>query len=486
MKKSLVISNFMLKMWKKEILKILDTKTKLFIAIIVAISILSISIFAGYQITSVSLKSFLNGDTRSIVLLTVSMYLNASILTIVFFIVFKAVTSDQDRLSIQLSWFPINSYEKNLGYFILFSSVILSLVFIIISIIMVPAFITQGVGVAFSLAFLLGLFLQITFVLFLMQLIYNSLNYLVKVCKIPFTKLLTLFLVILLCLTYGLETLSIKGMLKTFTVFDYNITYFLSPVFLGMIGELKYMKVNVLLTLGGYIGTVILSYFSLFLINVRSENRSLKLLHFIPIPRNKLGALTIKEIKSQCRNEENLLNFLLIVMLVLLFNFKFTLNNDLLILIILAGMTGIVALNSFGNDKKMNIAYKLYGIMPSKIVISKFMGLCILAIVQLIFFCLLLLYVPEINNSLQIILITVNSVAVFYLAGIIVPLDKNNPYTGILAFIFLLSCLVPILFIGNYVIGQIGEIMRICIIVASDLLLGIVIILINRWRYNIE
>ncbi|MEH6849888.1 hypothetical protein [Bacillus pseudomycoides] len=487
MKKSLIISSLMLKMWKKEIRKLLDTKMKVFIASVFTLSIISIAVFGGYQITSVSLQGFLNGDTRSITLLTVSMYLNASILTFVFFIFFKAMASDQDRLSIQLSWFPVNLFEKNLGYFIPFSSVILSLVFCMISIIMVPAFFTQKAGFIFSCAFLFGLLLQSFFVLCLMQFIYNISTFLVKICKLPFGKLLTLLLVILVCLIYGLESLSIKGMLNTFTVFDYNVTYFASPIFLGVIGELAYMKVNIPIIIIGYIGVILLSFFSLFLINIKSEKRSLKLFRFLPIPQNKLGALIVKEVKSQCRNEENLLNSILIIILVILFKLKFNFQDNSVIIIALAGITGIIALNSFGNDKKMYLAYKTYNITSLKVLTGKFIGLCILSLIQLVIFCLLLLYTPDtFKESFQIILIVINSIAAFYLAGTIIPLDKNNPYAGILAFIFILCSLIPIVFIGNQIIGQTNEVLKFGSIILAEILLGIIIALTNRWRLKNE
>lgn len=475
----------MLKMWKKEIRKILNTKTKIAISIIISLFLLFITSLAGYELTSITLSSFLNGDTRSLTLLTVSMFLNASIFTIVFFILFKTVASDYDRLSIQLSWLPVKSFEKNLGYFILFSSVIISLVFIIISLIILPAFLKSGVGIQFIFAFLLGLILQISFILFLTQGIYNLVNFIVKICKIPFTKLLTLFLLVFICLTYGLETIHIQKLLENYSEFDYNFMYLLTPIFLWIVQELTYMDVNIFLIFGVYVGVAIASYFSLFLMDTEKEKRSLKLLRFIPMPTSKLGALIVKEMKSQCRNEENLLNFILIVLLTILFSIKFSFDHQLVILFILSGTTGIIALNSFGNDLKMNSSYKLFGMTPWKVAFSKLVGLSILSFIQLIVYCLILMYVPEtITVSLQIILISINSIALFYVAGMLIPLDKNNPYTGILAFSFLLCMLVPIFFIGNYVMGQVDGMLKYLIIIVFELLLGTILILINRWRFN--
>ena len=86
MKKSFIISNFMLKMWMKEILKILNTKTKQAVSVIVALFLIFIASLVGYQLTSLSLTSFFSGDPKSLTLLIVSMYFNASIFTMVLFI----------------------------------------------------------------------------------------------------------------------------------------------------------------------------------------------------------------------------------------------------------------------------------------------------------------------------------------------------------------------------------------------------------------
>lgn len=477
----------MLKMLGKQVLKILDTKIKLITAVIVLLCIFSIAAISGYQITSVGLASFLQGgDTRSITLLTISMYLNASLLTFIFFILFKSVTSDQDWLSAQLSWFPVTLFEKNLGYFIPFIGVVLLLVYFAMSIILVPAFIMQHVGLGFGTAFFFGLLLQTVFILCLIQLLYNIVHFFVSLCKLPFGKFFTLFLVILACIVYGLATFSIQSMIGAFITFDYNIAYFVSPLFLQIVGELSHMKVNILLVLGIYIITVLLSFFSLFLIRIRSEKRSPKLLRFIPMPSNKMSALIVKEIKTQCRNEENLLNFFLIAVFVLLLKLKFNFTGGTILVLTLAGITGMIALNSFGNDKKMFLAYKIYDIHSSAIAVAKYIGVCILAFIQFILFCTLILYIPSVNDIWTIIIVVINSTAVFYLNGTIIPLDKNNPYTGILSFSILICILIPITFVANYTMGHATEIVRTGVIIIAELFLAAAIVLSNKWRYRNE
>ena len=426
MKKSFIISNFMLKMWMKEILKILNTKTKQAVSVIVALFLIFIASLVGYQLTSLSLTSFFSGDPKSLTLLIVSMYFNASIFTMVLFILFKTVATDYDRLWIQLSWFPIKRYEKNLGYFLLFSNMVIGLVILFISLIIVPASVMQGAGVRFIFAFLVGLFLQSSFMLFLIHFLYNFISFIVRICKIPFTKLLSLFLIVMIVVSYVLEIFNINKLLTNFTDFDYNLMYFLTPVFLGLMGELALVEVNLYIILGGYILVAIASYFSLFLMDPESEKKSLKFLQFIPMPRSKFGALIVKEVKCQSRNEENLLNFILIILLTIMFSLKFNVNQSLIVLFILSGTTGIVALNSFGNDLKMNTSYKMFGLSESKVAMGKWVGLCILSFVQLIIYCLILMYVPEsLLSTLQIILIAMNSVALFYVAGIVFPIDKK-------------------------------------------------------------
>ncbi|MDR6226130.1 hypothetical protein [Desmospora profundinema] len=486
MKKSLKISKLMLKIWKREVGRILDTRIKVTAAAAVLFAMASLAALGGYQITSATLVSFLHGDTQNLTLLTVSMYLNASILVSLFFVVFKAITPDQDQLSVKLSWFPVTRFERNLGYFIPFVSIVLTLVLFIISIILLPAFIIQQVGWSFGFAFFAGLLLQAFFTLSLIQLLYNGIHFLMTTGKLPFGKFFTLFLVIVSIVYYAMETLSIEGMLETFTSFDYHAAYLVSPLMLLAIGELSAMEVNLFLIFVIWIGVVVASFGSLFLVRVRTEKRSPKLLRLLPIPRAKFGALFVKEIKSQIRSEENLLNFFLVAVMVLFVNLQFDLWGNEILLWVLAAIVGMVAMNSFGHDKKMIALYKIFDVKPYTAATAKTMGLWILAAVQLLIFCALTLTIPASGSGWQIAWVAVNSTALFYLTGTLIPLDKNSPHIGLLSFLFLLILLVPMVFIGNYLTSHAPQAVQAGALITAELLLVAAIFASHHWRFNHE
>ncbi|MDQ0418586.1 hypothetical protein J2Z48_002789 [Croceifilum oryzae] len=484
MKKLLRISSIILTMWRLEIEKIVNTRAKKLVVLMVLLFMISIAAFGGYQITNASLSSFLQGDIRSISMLTISMYLNASIYTFVFFILLKTIASDQDWLSTKCKWLPITPFERNLGYQIPLILTILVLIFFITGIILLPAFIIHQIGFGFSVAFFTGLLLQVLLTFSLLQLAYHVVTFFIISCKLPFGKFFPLFIVIILFGSYGLETLSIQGILTSFTDFHYNLYYLTSPLFLQIIGELSQMKVNLLFIVAIYVSIVLVSMASLLLISIQSEKRSLTFLRWIPIPRNKFGAVWVKEIKSQSRNEENVLNFFLILLLILVLNLKFNLASYSFLLLALAAMAGMIALNSFGNDKKMVPFYKIYDIQPNTIVLAKYTGLILLAVMQWILFCSLALYLPKNNEYWQALLIILNSTALFYLVGVIIPLDRRNPHIGLFAFVSFLFVLFPIMFIANYFGGYLPTFTQIGAIVLVEALISVAILMAHQWRFK--
>lgn len=141
--KSLIISRMMLKMWQQEMYKLFDTQTKRIIVILFFLFAVTMGAIIGYSFTGVFMKAFLNGDERSLGLLVVSMAINASIFTSLLFILIKVRTPEQDRFSMQLSWFPLSTFQKSLGYFIPMVTVVAGLVLFFIGILLLPNFIAQ-------------------------------------------------------------------------------------------------------------------------------------------------------------------------------------------------------------------------------------------------------------------------------------------------------------------------------------------------------
>ncbi|XBM33616.1 hypothetical protein AAG663_17670 [Bacillus licheniformis] len=63
------------------------------------------------------------------------------------------------------------------------------------------------------------------------------------------------------------------------------------------------------------------------------------------------------------------------------FQFGFTGESYL----VLGGVTGIIAFNSFGNDLRMMQMYKALHLKTATVLWSKYLGLCMLGLIQLFF-----------------------------------------------------------------------------------------------------
>ncbi|MFX0112867.1 hypothetical protein ACOJ2L_20055, partial [Bacillus pumilus] len=77
------------------------------IAILFFLFAVTMCTIIGYSFTGVFMKAFLNVDERSLGLLVVSIAINASIFTSLLVILIKVRMPEQDRFSMQLSWFPL-------------------------------------------------------------------------------------------------------------------------------------------------------------------------------------------------------------------------------------------------------------------------------------------------------------------------------------------------------------------------------------------
>ncbi|XBM33615.1 hypothetical protein AAG663_17665 [Bacillus licheniformis] len=78
-----------------------------------------------------------------------------------------------------------------------------------------------------------------------------------------------------------------------------------------------------------------------------------------------------------------------------------------------------------------------------------------------------------------------NSIAMFYLAGIIFPLDRNNPYMGIFSFGMLLLFLIPLFFIVNYAVDNVTGEALLFFIPCLELLLILLLYGGFKWRSTI-
>ncbi|MGE6630761.1 hypothetical protein [Bacillus sp. NPDC077027] len=482
--KSLIISKMMLKMWQQEMYKLFDTQTKRIIAILFVLFAVVMGALIGYSFTGVFMKAFLNGDERSLGLLAVSMAMNTSIFTSLLFVLIKVRTPEQDRFSMQLSWFPLTTFQKSLGYFIPMVTVVTGLVLFFIGILLLPNFIAREVGVGFISAFFLMVLLQALFVLSLLQLIYNITYLFVLKLKLPLQKFAAIFVVLTLIVAYAMTHFNLEQIQQSYLFFDYHLMYFTAPFFLAT-QEMSPEGVHYTMLMIIIILSAIGAFVSLALMPIMAEKKALTFLKRLPFSSSKKWSMMAKEIKSQVRNEENILNFLILFIVILFVRYQFSFRFQGEAFFVLCAVSGLTAFNSFGNDKRMLGMYKTFGLRAWEVALYKYAGLVAVGLLQVLIFMLATLTIPESVWVIPIgLAVLLNATALFYVVGILLPLDRNNPYTGIFSFGALILVMIPIVFIGNYVIGATNQTLQWLLVCGFEGLLIFTIYKGFSWRYG--
>ncbi|MGV2910893.1 hypothetical protein ACNPNT_03705, partial [Bacillus safensis] len=290
----------------------------------------------------VFMKAFLNGDERSLGLLVVSMAINASIFTSLLFVLIKVRTPEQDRFSMQLSWFPLSTFQKSFGYFIPMVTVVAGLVLFFIGILLLPNFIAQGIGIFFIFTFFLMVLLQSLFVLMLLQFIYNITYLLVLKLRLPLQKFAAIFVLLALVVTYGLTHFDISQIQQSYIQFDYHLMYLTAPFFLAAQGmppegvNYGILILLILLSAGG-------AFVSLAMMPIMAEKKALTFLHKLPFSSSKKWSLIVKEMKSQVRNEENILNFLILLIVISFVRYQFGFRFEEEAFFVLCALAGLTA-----------------------------------------------------------------------------------------------------------------------------------------------
>ena len=158
--------------------------------------------------------------------------------------------------------------------------------------------------------------LQSLFVLMLLQFIYNITYLLVLKLKLPLQKFAAIFVLLALVVAYGLTHFDISQIQQSYIQFDYHLMYLTAPFFLAAQGmppegvNYAILILFILLSAGG-------AFLSLCDDADYGREKSANLLHKLPFSSSKKWSLIVKEMKSQVRNEENILNFLILLIVIL-------------------------------------------------------------------------------------------------------------------------------------------------------------------------
>ena len=487
MNKSFKISKLIIKLWAREMNKLMRDKWKKTLAISLFLLLLVMAGLSGYQLTKSILDSFLSGDYRSLMLLVISMLINTSIFSFLLFILFKAVTPEQDHFDLQIRWFPIRAFERQFGYYLPFVLAITVLVLFLMLIILLPAFINKSLSILFIMVFFVTVFVQSLFTLSIIQGIYHLIYALLKWFRVPFSKHLTLFFIILVGLQYGISTFDINTIIQSYQDFQYNLFYIATPIILLVIEEAIPMNVNILLVVTIIGIGCFFPIIALFFPIKQAEPLQWKFLSSVKAPKGKFSSMMLKELKSQIRNEDNVLMFLMIFVLLIVTRFYFDFSNQEYIPFLLAGMTGLTALNSYGNDMQMFKLYRMYDLHIGTILFSKLSALWMLSIFQFLVYYLIFIGISGSFSQIIIsLVILINATMILYLLGTIIPVHKTNPFMGLVSFSTLILVMIPLIFLLNQIIVSFSFMLKVIFILFIELLLAWGVWSLTRWRLRYD
>ncbi|SFB08491.1 hypothetical protein SAMN04488528_101148 [Clostridium frigidicarnis] len=486
MTKPFMICKMIFKIWQRNIKKILNTKSKVLGASLFIVFTLLLSVVAGYIIVNPVVSTFINGDNRSMYLLLAGTLVNVSIMTTSLFVLVKSVTQEQGEFIMQLNWFPLTTFERNLGYKMPIFLVILSIEFFLNILLLIPSFVMNGLNGGLLLVIMLTFIIQAIFIFFLNSIIYDFGIFIISKIGLAYRKVITLSILLIAVFYYFIETFSVDRILSSYTKFDYNLLYLGNGILMKVLNNTLFDDVSYVRVVGCILGVTIVAVGTLFLNEKVQENNSSKILRFLPMSKGFNISLMIKEVKVQLRNEENFTNILLFLFLAIAARLKLQdLESNAIVIGLVSLVCSTVALNSFGNENNYFKMYKATGAQLLRVLLLKELALFIIAYSL---FLIIIALILGISISLNIILISMpivfTSIMILYILGILIPVDKKNPYMGILAFVVLFLTMIPAaIILSQAITTTLSFIIMFALII---IVLFYNFYLVAKWRINYE
>ncbi|WZX99950.1 hypothetical protein NSQ26_11740 [Bacillus sp. FSL W7-1360] len=487
MKKSFKICKIVLKMWLKEFAKIINSYQKLILLIFFLGSIMFVGAYGSYQLTSPIMETFLQGNYESLTLLVFAALMNTSVISVALYIAFKTITPEQDRLSTQLNWFPLSKFDIQVGYYLPFVAMITFTTLLFTSIMMLPSLLVHGIDIGFIGWLYAVILLQTLMIVSLAHATYTILYVSMKKVGLPLPKSLSLFALTAICVILGLSLFDLNEITTAATNFDYKLFYLLAPLFLVVFDLMVTSPSMVFAVTSVLLFAVAIPFITMLLPYNQPEKRQVTLLSSVEGPKNKYLALMMKELKTAIRHEETISTFVMIVTLLLIavISFEFTPTVYAILPYFLAALASLHALQSYGNDVHMFPLYRFYGLETRMVFGAKLSALVAVALFQLIVFFLFIVS-PYLTVNMLLICVAVLLTAslILYAIGSIIPINKDNPLTGVFSFASLLVFVIPMFFIINTFFPDLSLGIKIGIIIVFESILLYLAFYVTKWRLH--
>lgn len=484
MKNSLTISKLILLTWKKEFTKLIDTFPKLLFLLLFVLTMCVIGAYISYQITSDIVQVFLTYGMRTT--LPLALAVNMSFFTVVLFIIFKMLTPDDDMYSKMFAWLPINTFEKNLGFFVPYLLVVFIIVNFLLTLLFFPSLYVNNYGWGNILLTYLVINIQVFLILSSANIIYNILFYITNKLKIPFNKNLTIILMLtILFYYYTANYIDVQNYLTgKFTVDFFSL---MTTIFAAATDSAENISYLLFLSFMIFVIAITLNFLSFYMISTNIEKQYMKSLQLTKFKDNIFINLIKKEILCQSRDINNLLTLITTISIIFLVKLNFGHEFNEIILFASSAIVGLAAFSSYANSRSYLPLYKIYNLSNLKVHSAKLLGLIQLAIFQFAFISIITFsIVDDWHVYLYSFKTTIGSTLIFFILGTLFPVSKNSVLTNVLTIVVLIIIAFPMLIIVNYVSASISSTWNVLFMASIGLMMIIISSMTFKWRLNNE
>ncbi|AOH57408.1 hypothetical protein ABE28_023965 (plasmid) [Peribacillus muralis] len=484
MKNSLIISKLILQTWKKEFSKLIDNFPKLLILSLFLLTISGTGALISYQITSDLVQVFLTNSIETT--LPIALTINMSLMSFVLFIIFKLLTQDDDMYSTMFAWLPVNTFEKNLGFFLPYVIVVSIIINFLLTLLFLPSLYVNNFGIGNILLTYLVVNLQVILILSLANIIYNTLFYLTNKLKIPFNKNLTIILMITMVFYYyTINFIDVEAYLTE--EFKIDLFSLMTTIYAATTNSVSNVLNLLFLSLIVFGAIINLNFLSFYMVSTNIEKQYIKPIQFTKFKDNIFFNLIKKEILCQTRDVNNILNLITSLSIIFLVKIYFGNGYNEMILLGSSTIVGLVAFSSYANSKSYLPLYKIYNLSNFRVHSAKLLGLIQLAILQFVFISIITFtFVEDWLVYLYSLGMIIGSILMFFILGTLFPVSKNSVLTNVLTIVVLVIVALPLFIIVNYVSSLISPTWNILFILCIGLIMIMLSSIIFKWRLNNE
>ncbi|GKU24085.1 hypothetical protein CFOLD11_09110 [Clostridium folliculivorans] len=448
-----IVSNFVNKLLFRNIKKIYD-KYKFYTLVFSLIFIILLLLFSVVLKDSVSglFSAYVTGgSTTNIFSLMKAVGINTSIIISIFYFLLKMLSPEEDNVEKMLSNYGVSYWIRNLSINLSkYTWIIIGCDLILLSL-YYPAVLESLLTTGFKITFLVYIVIQTIFYIICLDIVYNFSTYVFYKIGISYYRQITNYLLVGISIYIFSKIFGNANHIYSID-FDYNITYFCSPIFLLFSAELRNVVEINSITYICMLFSICIIFILSNLVKIKDKNckRASRLSNKIPFLLNEKAIIT-KEIIEYFRNSDNISSFVcsILILIVLKQVVHYSFDSMYVAEAILAIPT-VSLFYSFGNEPSMKYIYKAVLKDSYKMLIYKYIAGLVLVFLQCFIISLFFRSDMILSNIDIIILCTLVSTSVFSFLGTVFPYSRKSTFGSTAVICAIILFLIPLVMISIY------------------------------------